>query len=147
MPNYTGNSVKYKLATAGINFSSDTFKARLMATGYAFNRTTHLKWSNVSANELANVNGYTTGGMALTGVAVTEDNTNNKTTVTWNNPTWTASGGNIGPIAGLMVIDDTDVDDVILLYIPFSPELTQANGGTFTVAGVELDIVDTISPD
>jgi hypothetical protein len=142
MANYTGNSFKYKLLNAGINFATHTFKARLMASGYVFNRLTHLKWADVSASELAQANGYTTGGVTLSGVAVTEVDASNKVTVTWTNPSWTASGGSIGPTAGLMVIDDTDADDVIVMYIPFSPEQTQPSGGTFTVAGVEYDQVD-----
>ncbi len=142
MANYTGDSFKFKLLNAGINFATNTFKGRLMASGYVFNRTTHKKWADVSASELAQANGYTTGGISLAGVAVTEDDVTHKTTVTWTNPAWTASGGSIGPTAGLMVIDDTDADDVIVMYIPFSPEQTQPSGGTFTVAGVEYDQVD-----
>jgi hypothetical protein len=147
MTNFTGNFFKFKLLSKVISFAGDTFKARLMATGYTFNRSTHRKWSDVSTYELANGNGYTTGGVTMTGVAVTEDDTNNKASVTWNNPQWTASGGNIGPMSGCMVVDTTDTDNCIVMWIPFSPELTQPNGGVFTVAGVEYDQVDTITPD
>jgi hypothetical protein len=117
-----------------------------MTSGFVFNRGTQKKWADVSTYELAQAAGYTTGGATLTGVAVAQDDVNHRAYVTWNNPTWTASGGNIGPISGLMVIDDSVADDPIVLYIPFSPELTQPNGGTFTVAGVEYDQVDTITP-
>ena len=146
MPNLTGNLFKYDLLTKLVDFSADTFKARLMTSGFIFNRATHKQWSDVSTFELGNGVGYTTGGISLAGVAVAQDNVNHKATVTWNNPQWTASGGNIGPISGLMVIDDTVANDPIVLYIPFSPEMTQPNGGTFTVAGVEYDQVDTITP-
>ena len=142
MANYTGNSFKYKLLTAGINFSSNTFKARLMASGYVFNRLTHKKWADVSASELAGINGYTTGGVSLSGVAVTESDTYNKCTVTWNDPTWVASGGNIGPSAGLMIVDDTDSDKCIVQYMPFSPEQTQPSGGTFTGHNVAFNQID-----
>lgn len=51
-------------------------------------------WSSVSANELANGNGYTTGGIALTGVAsANAGNTGWK--LTTGNAVWTATGGNI----------------------------------------------------
>jgi hypothetical protein len=138
--NYTGNSFKYKMVHD--YFNGKTIKARLMASGYVFNRLTHLKWSDVSAWELAQANGYTTGGVTLAGIAITEVDASNKVTVTWDNPSWTASGGSIGPCAGLMVINDTDADDVIVMYIPFSPEQTQPIGGTFVVTGVEYDQVD-----
>jgi hypothetical protein len=145
MANLTGNFFKYKLLTKVISFSADVFKARLMTTGFVFNRSTMRKWADtgVSTSELAGINGYTTGGVSLAGVAVTEDDVNNDVTVTWTNPSWTASGGSIGPTAGLMVVDYTDTDVCIVLYIPFSPEQTQVSGGTFAVANVEYELVDT----
>jgi hypothetical protein len=146
MANYTSDLFKYKLLTALVNFTSNVFKARLMTTGFAFNRATHQKWADCSASELTSAYGYTTGGVTLAGVAVTENTSTHKCTVTWSNPAWTASGGSIGPTAGLMVIDDTDADDVIVMYCPFTPEQTQPTGGTFTVTGVEYDQVDTVTP-
>lgn len=145
MANYTGDLFKYDLLKKLVDFSTDTFKARLMTTGYVFNRATHTRWADVSASELANGNGYTTGGVSLSGVSVTMDTTLHKAIVTWANPSWTASGGTIGPSAGCMVIDDTVADDPIVLYIPFSPEQSQADGGVFTVANVEYQQVDTSS--
>lgn len=50
-------------------------------------------WADVSANEIAAANGYTAGGGALTGVALTEASGSVKFTA--NAFTWTASGGNI----------------------------------------------------
>lgn len=50
-------------------------------------------WADVSANEIAGGNGYTTGGGALTGVALTQSGGTVKFT---SNPfVWTASGGSI----------------------------------------------------
>lgn len=149
MANYTGDYWKLLLLQAAINCSTNTHKAKLMASGYVFNRTTHRKWADVSASELANGAGYTTGGVSLTlsGSTPAEDNTNHLAKITWANPSWVASAGTIGPSAGLMVINDTHGDKPIMLYIPFSPEQSQPDGGTFTVNGVEYDQVDTVTPD
>lgn len=143
MANYTGDAFKYMLATKQIDFSTDTFKARLMTTGYTFDRSTHTGWSDVSASELANGNGYTTGGVTLSGVTVTTNTTLHKVTIAWSNPSWTASGGTIGPSAGMMVIDDTPTGDPIFLYVPFSPEQSQEDGGAFTITNVSHVICDT----
>ena len=50
-------------------------------------------WSAVSTNEIANGNGYATGGDALGSVVVTA--VTNGFKLASDNPTWTASGGNI----------------------------------------------------
>ena len=152
MANYSGNSVKYKMATGGINFSSDTFKAILMATGYIFNRLTHLKYSDIVGSEMPTANGYTQDSKVLAGVAVTEVDASNKTTVTWTSPAWAVTPADLGPMAGMIIIDDTDADDVIVGYIQFvngagaQSDQTQPTGGTFTVANVAVTIVDTVTP-
>jgi hypothetical protein len=143
MANVTGNLFKEKLLKAGIDFSGDTFQAILMVSGFTFNRLTHEKYADVVASEMGTANGYSSGGVSLTGVAVTKVGASNKVTVTWNNPSWAVTPANLGPLSGMVVFDDTDTDDCIVLWIPFSPEQTQPTGGTFTVAGVEYDQVDT----
>lgn len=72
-----------------------TVKVALVTSSYTPNATNtgHSLWADVSANEIANGNGYTTGGATVANDAVA--------TVTngWNydsdNVTWTASGGSI----------------------------------------------------
>jgi len=48
-----------------IDMNSDSFKIALMNTSFAFNPATHANWADVSANEIASGNGYTTGGQVL----------------------------------------------------------------------------------
>lgn len=50
---------------APIDFLSDTIRVALVTTSYTPALTTHDFWDDVSANELANGNGYTTNGEAL----------------------------------------------------------------------------------
>lgn len=142
MATEASNKIKYLLATKKIDFSADTFKIILMASGFTFNKDTHHAYADVSANELANGNGYTTGGVTLSGVAVTEDDTDDRTEVTWDNAQWTASGGPIGPTPGAIIIDDTVTSpaDPIVGYIDFGGEKTQADGGVATISNVEVRI-------
>ena len=137
------NKLTFLLAKKVLDFSADVFKIRLMADGFVFNVDTHAGWADVSASELANGNGYVTGGNTLAGVAVTQDDTDDRTEITWNNSSWTAAGGAIGPSPGAIVIDDTPttpVADPIMFYIDFNGNQTQANGGVATIANIELRI-------
>jgi len=133
------NKIKYLLLTKNIDFSSDTFKIILMASGFVFNKDTHHGYADVAGQELANGNGYTTGGVTLTGVSVTEDDTDDRGEVIWNNATWTAVGGPIGPTPGATVFDDTPTTpqaDPVVQYIDFGGEQTQADGGVATISNI-----------
>jgi len=137
------NKLKYCLASKQIDFANDVFQIILMATGFTFNKDTHHGYADVSANELANANGYTTGGNTLAGVAVTEDDDDDRTEVTWNNSQWTASGGAIGPSPGAIIYDDTPTTpqaDPICGYIDFGGEQTQVDGGVCTISNIEVRI-------
>lgn len=143
MATEASNKVKYMLAVGAIDFSSDTFKIILMQSGFTFNKDTHHGYADVSASELSTGNGYTAGGATLAGVTVTEDDTDNRTEITWNNATWTASGGSIGPSPGAIIYDDTvttPTADPILGYIDFGGDQTQADGGTATISNLEIRI-------
>lgn len=143
MATEAANKLKYALATKQIDFANDTFKIILMATGFTFNKDTHHGYADVSASELANGNGYSTGGNTLAGVAVTEDDTDDWTEVTWDNTSWTASGGAIGPSPGAIIYDDTPTSpqaDPIIGYIDFGGDQTQADGGVASIANIEVRI-------
>lgn len=105
-----------------------TVKLALVGSAYTPSDGTagHDEWADVSANEIANGNGYTTGGATLASLA--------KAAITggWKfssgNPSWTASGGNIpawrygvlyvsgslwgktNPVIGYFVGDSTPAD-------------------------------------
>ena len=134
MASITPNHFFYLLVTKQINFSSDTFKIKLMTSGFSFDRDADTEWADVSASELADGFGYTTGGSTLANVVVTEDDTEDRTSVVWDSVDWAASGGSIGPCPGAIIIDDTVADDPIVAYIEFSEEKTQVDGSDFTVA-------------
>jgi hypothetical protein len=133
------NKIKYLMVTKGIDFSSDTFKCCLMASGFVFDKDVHHYYADVSAYEVADGNGYTTGGATMTGVSVTEDDDNDYTNVAWSDPTWTASSGNISAI-GAIVYDDTASYDPIVGYIDFGETATTVDGRVFTITAVKFRV-------
>lgn len=140
MANQVANHIKYLLATKVIDFANDSFKIILMESGFVFNKATHHNYADVLASELPTGNGYTQGTKVLGGVALSEDDVDHRTEVTWANPSWTAAGGTIGPSPGAIVYDDTVANDPIVGFIDFGAEYSQVDGGTFTVSGVEVRV-------
>lgn len=138
MATEASNKIKYLLATKAIDFANDVFQIILMQSGFTFDKDTHHGYADVSGSELATANGYTIGGNTLAGVTVTEDDTNDRAAVTWNNTTWTAGGGPIGPSPGAIIYDDTVADDPVVGYIDFGGDQTQADGGVATVSNIEV---------
>lgn len=133
MASELSNHFKYQLATKKVDFSTDSFKVILMASGFTFNKDTHATYADVSASELATANGYTVNTKTLSGITVTEDDTNDRASAVWANVVWTASGGSIGPSPGAIIFDDTTTDDTVVGYIDFGGNQTATNGGTFTI--------------
>lgn len=132
------NKFKYALATKQIDFANDTFKGILMQSGFTFNKDTHHAYANVSASELATANGYTVGGQALSGVTVTEDDTDDRLEVTWSNLSWTASSAGITSCA-LIIFDDTPTTptaDPIVMCIEFGEDGFAEAGSTFVVKSI-----------
>jgi hypothetical protein len=143
MATAASNKLKYLLASKIIDFANDSFKIILMGTGFTFDKDTHHGYADVSASELSTGNGYTANTKTLAGVAVTEDDTDDRCEITWSNVTWTASGGAIGPSPGAIIYDDTvttPTDDPIVGYIDFGGDQTQADGGTATISNIEVRI-------
>jgi hypothetical protein len=72
-----------------------TVKVALVSSAYTPDaaNTGHDEWADVSANEIANGNGYTTGGATLANDAVSTITNGHK--YDSDDPAWTASGGSI----------------------------------------------------
>ncbi len=103
-----------------IDLKNDTFKCAL------FLSTSNLAVTSTSysslTNEVANANGYVTGGITLANTALTQDGA--AVEFTSDAPVWTASGGSITgrrycvysdtntnkTIVGFALLDDTDAD-------------------------------------
>lgn len=79
-------------ATNLLGANAANFKMALVASGWAPANSTDEVFVDVT-NELATANGYTAGGIALAGVALTQ--TAGVVKFTCTAPIWTASGGSI----------------------------------------------------
>lgn len=97
------DGLKTHLFNKLIDMDTDTFKMQLHTSAYVPDRTADDVAADLS-DEHANANGYTTGGITLAGVAVSEGVAG---TMKWTftAPVWTASGGSI--VARYAVILDT----------------------------------------
>lgn len=96
------------------DLSSDTFKARLLNVAVDDSWDT---WSDCSANEIANGNGYTTGGITLTVVSwsITDG------AVRWmvTSPVWTSATSGMAAYRSLVIVNDSAPNDELVLYIDY----------------------------
>lgn len=72
----------------GMDMDTDSFRMVLVTSSYTPSQNSHTAWSDISTNEVANGNGYSTHGKALT---VTVSQTNNVVTVDCDDQSWTSS--------------------------------------------------------
>ena len=93
----------------------DTYKVKLL-TAATYNAT-HTTLAATGGTEVANANGYTTGGATLANVAVTTVTTNDAK-FDADDVSWTASGGAITASYGILY-NDTDTDDPPVAFIDF----------------------------
>lgn len=115
-----------------ISITADTIKIMLCTSAYVPNQDTHVYLSSVTS-EVANGNGYTTGGKALANKAVTYDSATNTIKidaddVQWNNATMTARYA--------VIYDDTPATSAtkpLLAYFDFGQDVSSTNG-TFKLA-------------
>lgn len=74
----------WKLQMIGaVPHGTATLKMALVTSSYTPS-TAHDEWADVSANEVSNGSGYTTGGVTLTGATVTNSS------IDYADPAWTA---------------------------------------------------------
>ncbi len=119
---------KANLMNKVVDLEADTIKVALMATAHSGSTAADDDWSDLSGNELASGNGYTTGGATLAGKAVTE-----AATTKWDatDPEWTASTFT----AYYAVIYDTTIHATLqnlICSIDFGGAKT-VSAGTFTI--------------
>jgi hypothetical protein len=124
------------LLIGNIDFANDVFKIILMDSSFVFNIDDDSILASVSAEVLADGNGYAAGLLVLD--SVTEDDTNDRGSAVFDDFTWTAAGGSIGPSNGAIVYDDTTADDTIIGFIDFGTAQTATDGGTFKIANIEF---------
>ena len=126
------NLFSQDLSRAIHNFSSGgaTYKAELSNT--ATTASNHL-YSDISANEVASGGGYTTGGATIT---MSDSSTGGVETVSASaaSPTWTGSGGGMGPFRYVTVYQSGDSNKELVAWFDYGSSISLNAGDTFTVS-------------
>lgn len=113
----------------GSNAVGDTYKVKLL-TAATFDATDETL-SDTGGTESTTGTGYTAGGQALSGVAVTTTTTNDAK-FDANDLTWTASGGPISASYAI-IYNDTDADDPPIAFIDFDGSQSAGDGTDFKI--------------
>ena len=148
MANVVPNSFKamlWKGQNAGL---TNVYKMILMQPGFVFDQDNHNNYADVIADELATGNGYTAGGITLTGISISINDVSNRVEVTFNNAQWNASGGTLQS-SGAIIYNDTtatgdgdDHTDAIVSYKDGGGTLTAVDGTPIIMSSIMETIGD-----
>jgi len=112
-----------------VDWISDTIKWQLHTTSASFAVDTDEATADITG-EVANGNGYTTGGYTQLSPTVTYTASGNITVLDCADPTWTATG------AGFAASDSTVIDttsDNLIGWLAFGSTITLAASDTLTI--------------
>lgn len=135
----------FEMGKATINYSTDTFKLALLSPSFTgtFNHTTHQLYSDIDTeSQIANGNGYTTGGYVLTpeiGFAWILNTANGSADIAWETVIVTASGGDLS-FSAATVYDDSHASKVLIGCIDFGEIITVPNGEIHELIGLGFTI-------
>ena len=111
------------------NLSSDTIN--FMLTNTAPSASANSVYADVSGTELANGNGYTTGGAAVTSQSWAQ--TSGVAKFGGTAPVWTATGS-MGPFRYVIAYDNTAGAKDLIGYADRGASLTLSSGDTYSAA-------------
>lgn len=114
-----------------IVIGTHTFKAALFNSSATVGADV-VGLSDLGANQVANGNGYTTGGATVT-ATVTDNDSGDNVKFDISDPSWTASGGSVGPFRYVVVYDDTHASDAIMYIVDLGTNVTVTDGSTWTL--------------
>lgn len=114
---------------SGANAEGDTYKVMLCTAATFTASDTTL--AGITKTEVAGANGYTTGGQALSNVAVSTVTTNDAK-FDADDVTWTASGGSITASYGILY-NDSDTNDPPVAFIDFGGSESAGAGTDFLI--------------
>lgn len=116
-----------------LNFNNDIFKVALYSGDFTSAcLVASTNYNDLSANELGNGFGYVTGGVQVSTSAYM-DTTNKQVVYDCDNPTWTASGGPMGPIRYGALYECCNSQTVVYIF-DFGANKTIYDGSDFTIA-------------
>lgn len=116
-------SAKHQMQTG----TSDVFKVYLTNTAPAATDTVFGTPAEISAG-----NGYTAGGATI-GTITGSQSSGTFTFIGGTDPSWTASGGNIGPFQYAVLYNDTSATNPLIGWWDYGTAVTLTSGNTFTV--------------
>jgi hypothetical protein len=120
------NSFVEAVAEKVHNLGSDTLRVVLTNSAPAAGNTVL-----ADITQIANGNGYTTGGTQATQASSGQSSGTYKLVL--NDATFTAAGGSIGPFRYVVLYNDTATNDELIGYYDYGTELTITNGNVFLV--------------
>lgn len=128
--------------SAGIDMDAATWKLALATSSYTPDRDTHDFYNDLT-NELATANGYTAGGVTLTGIAFSYDATSNQVRLDFADPSWTFSGS-VTFRYGIAYIDTAGASttDPLMLLLDWGTSQTVSGVYTITVAATGIYAID-----
>lgn len=125
------NNYFEELGKGNINFSSNTFKLLLTTTSYTPDVDTHAFRSDITGE--ASGTGYTAGGNTVDNVTITQDNTNNRAVVDFDDETF--STVTLTNVDGAVLYKSTGsaATDILICYIDFTEGAQSTVAGNFVV--------------
>ncbi len=119
----------FNIGNGAIDLDSHTFKAVL--SNVAPSQANDDELADIT--QIANGNGYTTGGVTLTGVSWAESGAGTGIWVwTAADFSWTASGASIATFQYVVIYSDTSTNDKLLMYFDYGGAVNITNGNSFT---------------
>lgn len=141
------NEFVFEFGRGTVSFDDEyaVFKLILLDDEFVFDRTSHDRYSDVSASELATDHGYTQEGEVLVASAAwARDDVNHKATIEWEHVSITASEGAIGPSnAAIVLLYDSlsPEDSLVVGCIDFGDPITVPDGLTLQLQNLGFDLL------
>ncbi len=129
------NHFKAELFEGNIDLDGDTLKAALLSGEFTFDKDTHATWADVSAYETV---GGSYAEQTVDGVAIAEDDTNDRARFTCNDLRWNATGELRSN--ALILYDDTSGDDTVIGCVEFGTSVTTGDGSSITIESIIIDL-------
>lgn len=132
MPWYGQAGLGMVSTTAARRFDwvTDTIKVTLHTSTYVPNQDTHVFASDLT-NEVANGNGYTTGGVTLGTKSTAYDSASNTNRLIAAAASWTFTASKTARIAAIWKDTGAAATSPLLGYVDFGSD--QTSSGTFTI--------------
>ena len=113
------------------DLEDDTLKIILMTSAFAFDPATHADYGDVSASEIANGYGYTTGGETLANLAASIGT--GQVDLDCDSVTWTADAGAIPTTGSAIIYNNTHATKTVIKCIDFGEDYDTAEGKLFQI--------------